>query len=198
MQIPVYGNGKQGTVDEYRYLLRLVTVALLAVTGCSKPHPLNPTYEELVHRGFYIYVLPSNEVAARKWQETVSIWSWDRHCSGVELSETANPIRVVYTGESDQPELRLTIGPWSMAWDHRQSTTAIQLNTEWARTGSARYYVVEGYLNLAFEDRFGIPVRIGSRHPVTEVVHLINQLEYIGPPSETVGNPWDYARCPGQ
>lgn len=108
MQIPACDNGKQGIVDEYRYLLRLVTVVLLTVTGCSKPHPLNPTYEELVHRGFYIYVLPSNEVAARKWQETVSIWSWDRHCSGVELSETANPIRVVYTGESDQPPSVLT------------------------------------------------------------------------------------------
>jgi hypothetical protein len=48
--------------------------------------------------------------------------------------------------------------------------------------GTAVYYIVtddnEDYVQLRFEDRFGIPVYVSSNLSITEVIQLLNQLEY--------------------
>jgi hypothetical protein len=186
-------------LSNHRGRLTVVCVAtLVLVATCSPDHPLHPDYEELTQRGFYIYVLPESELEQRGWLQTVSIWSWDRHCKGFEVSETFNPISVAYRGQATQPELAITIGPWSMAWDHRKPTTEVKLDTLWALDSTAVYYTSDDYIRLKFQDQFGIPVQVSSSLPITELVQLINQLEYIGPPPETVTNPWDYSSCPGQ
>ena len=180
--------------------LAALCIVLFMTAGCSEAHPLHPTYEELTQRGFYVYVLPESEMEKHEWSQTVSIWSWDRHCKGVESSETFNPIRIRYNGP--RSGLTLLLGPWSMYWDYREPTSDTKLETPQAMDGSAVYYVINeddnDYVHLKFKDRFEIPVQVLSNLPITEVVRLINQLEYIGPPPETVTNPWEYSRCPGR
>ncbi len=181
----------------HKVKVAVVCVVVLAMnTGCSEANPLYPSYEGLTQRGFYVYVLPKEEIEQRGWSQTVSIWSWDRHCAGIESSETSNPIYVKYDGSQEQPGFTLIIGPWNMTWDHRRATKEVKVETPWAMDGVALYYTIEDYTRLKIEDRFGIPIQVGSRLPITEVVRLINQLEYIGPPPETVTNPWDYSKCP--
>ncbi len=174
--------------------LILITLA----TACSSDHPLHPTLKELTQRGFYVYILPEDETRKRGWSQTISIWSWDRHCKSVDIGETFNPITINYRGQSTQPELTITIGPWDMAWDHRKPTIEVKLDTLLAQNGLAVYYKSDNYLQLRFQDRFGIPVQISSRLPITEVVWLINRLEYVGPPPEEVTNPWEYSKCSKQ
>lgn len=186
-------------LSNHRGRLPVVCIAILALaTMCSPTRPLHPSYEELTQRGFYIFVLPESEVERRGWLQRVTIWSWDRHCKGIEISETFNPISITYRRQATPPEFTITMGPWSMAWDHRKPTTEVKLDTSWALDGTAVYYTNDNYISLMFQDRFGIPVQVGSRLSITEVVQLINQLEYIGPPPETVTNPWDYSKCPGR
>lgn len=176
--------------------LVVLCIVLIVAVGCSEAHPLHPTYEELVQRGFYVYVLPEKEIEKHEWSQTVSIWSWDRHCQGTEASETFNPIYVRYNGP--RSGLTLLLGPWSMYWDYREPTSEARLETPWAMDGSAVYYVIDeegnDYVHLKFKDRFEIPVQVLSNLPITEVVRLIDQLEYIGLPAEIVTNPWDCSK----
>jgi len=85
-----------------------------------------------------------------------------------------------------------------MAWDHRKPTKEIKIDTLWAMDSVAVYYTTEDYTRLKFKDRFEIPVQVGSRLPIAEIVQLINQLEYIGPPPESVIDPWNVSKCKGQ
>jgi len=161
----------------------LSCAALGMITGCCEKHPKYPTYDELTQRGFYVYVLPESEVERREWSQTISIWSWDRHCRGYEVTETSNPIHVRYDGLQSSMTLRL--GPWSLYWDHREPTTDVKLDSPWAMDGTAVYYTItednKVYVRLKFKDRFGIPVYVSSNLSITEVVQLLNQLEYRGP-----------------
>lgn len=177
--------------------LAVLCVVLVVAAGCSEAHPLHPTYEELTQRGFYVYILSESEIEKHEWSQTVSIWSWDRHCKG-GISGGSNPIHISYDGQQEQPGLLLVIGPWNTLWDYRKLTTKAELDTPWAMDSVGEYYTIDGYSRLKFEDRFGITVQVGSCLPITEVVRLVNQLEYIGPPPETVTNPWDYSKCSGQ
>jgi hypothetical protein len=182
---------------------RIVTccfIVLVSVIGCFESYPLHPSYEELLQRGFYVYVLPEDEAERRGWLQEVEIWSWDRHCRGVEVAETYNPIGIFYRTDTRESEFAVTIGPWSMAWDHRKPIQEVEVNTPWISGNTAVFYKGadredDDYIHLRFEDRFGIPVQVVSRLPITEVVRLINEIEYVGPPPETVTNPWDYSRC---
>ena len=170
-------------------LLVMLVLTLDMITGCSNHHPLYPTHDELTERGFYAYVLAQGESSARGWSETLRIWSWDRHCKGVEPTETSNPVYVIYDGGLE-PGLQIMVGPWNVAWNESRITTMIKLDTTWAESKNAEYYETEGYIKLRFEDVFGFPVQIGSGLPISDVVDLVNHLEYIGPPPYDVSNPW--------
>ena len=195
MSIPrVNFHSAVASLSNHRDNLALMCAAILTVvTGCSSAPPLSPSYEELDQRGFYVYVLPKSEMERRGWLQTVSIWSWDRHCKG-GASGGPNPIYINYDALQEQPGLTLIIGPWNTAWDHRKSTTNVTIDTPWAMNGVAVYYTAEDYTRLRFEDRFGIPVQVSSRLTITEVVQLVGQLEYMGPLPETVTNPWDCSK----
>ena len=178
--------------------MAVCVIILVIVIGCSdsETHPLYPSYAELTQRGFYVYVLPESEVKQRGWSQTVWIYSWDQHCKNMEPSASPNPISVSYLGPAENEGVGILISPWSIAWDHGEPSTEMKLETPWAGYGVAEYYTSGNYNSLQFEDRFGISVEVSSRLPVTEVILLINQMEYIGPPPETVTNPWDYSKCP--
>ncbi len=177
----------------------LIWMCILPVaSGCSDQHPIHPTYGELVQRGFYVYVLPAEEWKQRGWSQTISIWSWDRHCKGVDETETFNPISVVYRSRSDQPEMVISIGPWDIAWDRYRPVRYVELKSLWISEWSGVYYENQGIIRLRFQDWLGIPVHVSSRLPITETAQLIHQIQYVGPSLETVTNPWDLSKCPKQ
>ena len=172
-------------------------VVLAMIVGCSKvsDHPLYPSYDELTQKGFYVYVLPEGEASQRGWSQTVWIYSWDQHCKRLGPETSPNPISVSYLGPEERKEMSIIISPRSIAWDHEQPSSEVRLQFPWAEDSVAEYYTTDGLIDLSFKDRFGISVEVSSRLPITEVVGLINRLEYYGPPPETVSNPWDYSRC---
>jgi len=65
--------------------------AVSEVANRLTPRPLHPTYEALKGRGFYVFVLPEQEVRARGWQQDITLWSWNIHC-GVLTGDTYNPL----------------------------------------------------------------------------------------------------------
>lgn len=178
-----------------RILLWIIAGCLLSVLcGCVEKHPLHPSYDELKQRGFYVYVLPEGELNKYKWSQTISIWSWDRHCKGLDWTENFNPLRVEYV--NTDKFLFILIGPWNMYWDASEEVARAQIDTKWSKDGYVAYYMLsDRTTHMRFEDIFGIPVQIVSNLAITEIIPLINQLEYVGPPQEEVTNPWDSAKC---
>lgn len=178
-----------------RNLFTAICLILAVCTACSQSHPLYPSYEELTRRGFYVYTLPEREIEQRGWSQRIWIWSWDRHCRGIEEVETFNPLAVDYVGS--ESGLFMRIGPWTMWWNSRAPAVEVNLGTPWARDGSALYLTERDTIYLRFIDRFGVPVLVTSVNlKVDELVYLLNQLEYIGPPPEAVSGPWDPSKCP--
>lgn len=172
------------------YLRKLTVgflVTVLFISGCSfTENDRERSYEELKQRGFYVYVLPESETDKKP---SITIASWTKHCqSSVETIEVSNPIIVSY------PEIpiSITIGPGGVI-DARVPTKKVELDNPWFKGDTARY---NEHQVLTFEDKFGIPiqVRTGSL-PLTETLRLVNELEYVGPPVETVTNPWDWSKC---
>lgn len=177
-----------------RTRMLLCAIMLMILYGCAEKHPLHPSYEELKQRGFYVYVLPERELDKYEWTQTISIWSWDRHCKGIEWTENFNPIRIEYV--NTEKYLFIIIGPWNMYWDSSQKMLQMEIDTRWAKDRFATYYMLDdGIIHMRFEDSFGINVQIISNLPVDEIKSLVSQLEYIGPPPELVTNPWDFAKC---
>lgn len=170
-------------------LVKIWIVVLLMLTGCAKERPLHPSYEELIKNGFYVYVLPEAEMQRRQWEEIISIWGYRFHC---QSNEAPNNLYVRYVDEYAQVEVDLIIGPWSDVWDWNQNTTEVLLDTTIAKKKRAVFYNrTDGSTALMFEDQFGIRVQVWSSYPITQTLEIVQQLEYIGPPSDTVSNPWD-------
>jgi hypothetical protein len=185
----------QGRAEVHTETHRTVTwlkawiIVLLMLIGCAKERPLHPSYTELIKNQFYVYVLPETEVQRRQWEEIISIWGYRFHC---QSNEAPNNLYVRYVDEYAQVGVDLIIGPWSDVWDWSQDTTEVPLDTTIAKEKRAVFYArTDGSTALMFEDQFGIQVQVRSRYPITETLEIVQQLEYIGPPSDMVSNPWD-------
>lgn len=176
-------------------LAAICAVLVALVFGCrnTETYPLHPSYAELAQRGFYIYVLPESEMNQRRWSQTVWIYFWDQHCKNPGPSASPNPISVNYDGPDGESQFSLLISPWSITWQHDKRATEVPLKTPWA-DGAAEYYRCAQSC-LRFVDWLGVSVEVWSSLPVTDTVGLVNQLQYIGPPRETLTSPWDYSRC---
>ena len=161
------------------------------------PRPLHPTYETLKNRGFYVFVLPEQEINSRGWQQDITLWSWDVHC-GVLTGDTYNPLRVTYRNGVGNRVFEIQHGPWGMIWDYSQTITKtrVTLESELSSTGSLTYRTRSAQSNITrhlyhFSDMQGWDVDIASNLSVTETLELIETLEYVGPPIETLNDPWD-------
>jgi hypothetical protein len=168
-----------------------------AVVDHFTPRPLHPTYETLNKRGFYVFVLPEQEVHRRGWQQDITLWSWDIHC-GLLTGDTYNPLVVTYTDSAGNNAFVIQHGPWGMIWDYSQTITKEQVPWEsrWTSTGIITYRTRSAQENMRqylyhFSDMQGWRVEIASSLSVTETLELIKALEYIGPPIETLNDPWD-------
>jgi len=161
------------------------------------PRPLHPTYDALKRRGFYVFVLPEQEMHARGWQQDITLNSWNIHC-GVLTGDTYNPLVVTYKDDIDKPVFIIQHGPWDMIWDYSQTITKEQVSWEswWTSTNTITYRVGPAEYNIwryiyHFSDMQGWSVAIASSLSVTETLELIKGLEYVGPPIETLNDPWD-------
>jgi hypothetical protein len=177
-------------------IVSVLMLLIAASAGCKKTDLQQPrSAAELAKEGFYIFHLPASEIANRRWSETFHIASFDRHCRGIGEIETANPIEVIYRNNESENVFSFTLGPWNMAWDHREPTIQVKIETEWAKDSIAEYYEVGEGVKSRFIDKFGIDVQVYSSFPISETVALVNRIEYLGPPPETVTDPWDVSKC---
>ncbi len=161
------------------------------------PRPLHPSYASLKAHGFYVFVLPQSEIERRGWKQWVRLWSWDIHC-GLLRGDTTNPLVVYYTDQLAKKVFEIWHGPWGIVWNYGLPTVQSQVESHlaWNTTGTLTYYTqtrADGSSRhlYRFEDMAGYPVEISSQLSITETLELIEQLEYVGPPSETVRDPWD-------
>jgi hypothetical protein len=186
-----------------------IGIALVVVlTSCSnfrRTSYLSPSYERLVREGFYVYVLPDGEVSTRGWEEEITIWSFDRHCRALTAVEQYNPLTIRYVDNSVGPlceecpifsPFSVVVGPWIPVW--------VQSEGDWREVDLELAYVGEEmpvykesipseqgtFLGITFVDTFGGQVSVESWLSLTETVSLVNELEYAGPPTEEVGDPW--------
>ena len=161
------------------------------------PRPLHPTYEVLEKQGFYVFVLPEQEVNVRGWQQDITIWSWSIHC-GMLTGDTYNPLTITYRNNVGDRVFEIQHGPWDMLWDYSQIITKTQVTweSELSGPGSLTYHTRSAQSNITqylyhFSDMQGEDVDISSNLSVTETLELIKMLEYVGPPIETLTDPWD-------
>jgi hypothetical protein len=174
-----------------------IGLVMSEVVEWTRPRPVHPTYEKLTERGFYVLVLPESEVSERAWKQEVSIYSWDAHC-GVLPGDTYNPLTVTYEDVSRSCTFKIQVGLWSIVWDRSQATERNEffvdswLNKDGLVIHCGREAEDNFWRNLYhFSDMQGFGVDIQSSLSVSETLDLIEYLEYVGPPLETLGNPWD-------
>lgn len=173
---------------------RFVTSEVLEYVN---PKPLHPTYAQLKKHGFYIFTLPEQEMYKRNWQQDIALWSWKIHC-GVLTGDTYNPLVVTYKDQDENQVFVIQHGPWSIIWDRSKAIVKekVPWESQWNNTGEILYYTNSERSNMwrhlyDFSDMQDQRVQIVSSLPVTETLELIKALEYIGPPVETLNNPWN-------
>jgi len=173
-----------------RFIFSSITEAIIS-------RPLHPTYDDLIAHGFYVFVLPEDEVEKRGWKQDIQIWSWNVHC-GLLVGDTYNPLQVLYRDTAGERVLDIQLGLWGIVWDYSKPATKVEvdLKSEWSSTGTLIYYTQTTSERLPrrlyhFSDMLGLGVEVRSDFPITETIKLIEQLEYIGPGIETLKNPWN-------
>jgi hypothetical protein len=186
--------------------LAVVFALVFAVTGCSNSSQIS--YDRLKQEGFYVYVLPEDEIAQRGWEQEITLQSFDKHCRGLTVDETYNPLRIRYVDPSVAPPREglpgqslfdIQLGPWVPPWVSGEGWREVDLELEYADGKTASYKEWPNstpgvFLGVAFKDIFGQPIYVGSWLPLTETVSLVNKLHYVGPPPDTVVNPWDCSK----
>lgn len=170
----------------------------------SRPaRPADPeycSYDELISHGFYVLVLPEDQLTERGWEQRISLSSWDVHC-GLLIDDTYNPLRVAYYDPSGRRMFALQLGPWGMVWNHSQIPTNLdrEIETEWIEASSLSCRVrknTDGTIERLYRlnDFMGLGLDIRSSLSVAETIELIEQLEYVGPPLEDLVDPWNCGR----
>ena len=178
------------------FCLWMGNVTFTTLTSHFTPKPVYPTHEELRRRGFYIFELPRETIEQRQWKQEIIIGSWNTHC-GVLLGDTYNPLIIKYKDNNEKEVFRIQLA-WRITWSifAAESRTQVDLDTEWAEPKTLIYYTQPMQnenldRNLYhFQDLKGYGVDIVSSLSVTETLELIKQLEYFGPPMETLKDPW--------
>jgi hypothetical protein len=184
-----------GTLGFLLVLLCLAWLIFPHILNAVTPRPLHPTYAALRKHGFYVFVLPEDETARRGWEQSIRIWSWDIHC-GLLQGDTYNPLSVSYYDSDGETAFWINLGPWyAPMWSPGLSYTEMSFESPWSSTGTLAYYTETTengtYTPYYFVDMQGYPVVIGGQLPFTETLELIENLEYVGPPLETLNDPWD-------
>jgi hypothetical protein len=146
--------------------------------------------EELSQAGYYVYILSDDYQNRFGWDRVVSMWSFDKQCSGFFSEDTWNPISAIYRNDpGDFFEVR--ISPQDAIWDVSKPANTISLDVQWIPSGEGTYYITDsGQVSLMIEDNFGMDVVVSSNLQLNYIIDLINQLAYIGPNPATVNNPW--------
>lgn len=177
-----------------------IWLTLIVLVGCTNRPPLYPTYEELKHHGFYVYVLPETITADRQWQQRIHIWSFNRHCKGLG-NEADNPLSVSYSTLITPDDLRRSVlfriemgNPgWAPPYVNPNQKVAMVEIASPLVIGRVLQYCPDDktQTTLVFTDAFGVRVYITADFPLTDTIALIQQLEYVGPNTNTLTiSPW--------
>ncbi len=146
--------------------------------------------QQLEEAGYYSYIFPSGYEQQFEWERTIHMMSFDEHCAkrwqdGVRW----NPVVVEYMrGDID---FTIFISPNDTFFDSLQNTSAIPLIADWIPTQTGRYTVLSnGITWIKIKDTVGMDVVISSDLEPDRMAEIITHLEYNGPDSDTIGNPW--------
>ncbi len=185
--------------------ITLLVLAYVLVSCVSSPQI---TYDTLKREGFYVYVLPEEDVIEYGWQQEITMRSFDRHCNGLTQDETYNPLQVRYMKTYDSTSrdnlaqsalFTVQLGPWPPPWVSGEGWTEIKIESEYIE-GNIVWYkewsnATNGtFFGLIFTDMFNQLVHISSWLSLTETVSLIGELNYVGPSFDTIENPWDCSK----
>lgn len=184
-----------------QYIIWFMLLSII-LAGCLNQSPLYPTYEELKNHGFYIYVLPETIVTQKQWQQEIYIWSFDRHCRNLG-NEANNPLEVSYykkdetVSDNTPRKSLLSIEMGNSGWVPPYASTnekgeMIDIVSPFIIGRALHYYPDDKTRStLMFTDTFGVRVYVTAGFPLTETLAIIQQLEYIGPDTNTLTiSPW--------
>jgi hypothetical protein len=166
---------------------------ILALAACSNASQtdLHLTEQQLANAGYYAYVLPERYETDLHWSQDIHIYSFNVHCTPVSSSEFFNPVNISYKDEEDNPVLTVSIAPDYEVWDRRKTTTSITLESEWVSDKEGEYYLTDvGTIALKFTDVLDMEVVVFSSFELGNLTEVIEQLQYMGPNIDDVGNPW--------
>ena len=160
---------------------------MLLVAGCStlRDYPQR-TVDELLDRGFYVYQLGIND----DWSSEVTIWSFNKHCSGSLTEDKWNPIHITFTNE-DIGSFDIRISPQDAIWNNSIEANSIELNADWIPSMSGQYYQLDtNLIVIKVKDAHNMDVIVSSMLGLDVLVLLIEDLHYIHSPEQTVTDPW--------
>lgn len=154
-------------------------------------------YDELLDNGFYAYLIPEQELEKYGWKLTPIQEDWDAHCFGGPSSPW-NPLTIIYRDSADQTQLTITISDRDVLWNREMPVETIELDSSWAKVGTATTYQGDPFSPVKFNDPWGNEVVVDGWLPIADKIKIVNSLEYIGPPVKDVINPWSAEWCESQ
>jgi len=156
---------------------------ILFLAGCSN-HPQR-TVNELLYRGFYVYQLSETD----DWSSEITLWSFNKHCSGSLTEDKWNPIQIRFINE-DIGSFDVRISPQDAIWNPAIEGNSIELNSDWIPSESGEYYQMDnGLIQIKVKDVHNMDVIISSMLGLDVLMPLIEDLHYVNS-RNTVTDPW--------
>jgi hypothetical protein len=146
----------------------------------------------LIHRGYYVYVLPETYADQQGWQRQIRIHSYTYHCHGSN-SDRWNPINITYMNrDTGEFVFNIEISPQTALWDFSQEMNPLTVSSLWIPSQQGQYYeFTQGGINLKTTDSFGMDVLFSTNNDLSFIQNIISLIEYRGPAINSVTNPWE-------
>jgi hypothetical protein len=176
------------------WLMVIAGLLLFWIWRQNNPEPLDPSRDELLAHGFYVFVLPQEVREPYNWSERFHLYSWDKHCHFVDSAESYNPLTLNYRTPTNDAFFTVSIDPWESSWSDGETQT-IAVHKPWIHENTVTRFLSpvgsETQTKLRFEDYEGTPIYIISSLPITESLTLVESLELIGSDGVTPSKAWN-------
>lgn len=170
-----------------------ICVMIVLVAGCThRPDFDNLTIQEIKGAGYYAYILSNTYQTDLHWHYRIFMSSFDGHCDQYEYRW--NPLIIFYSNKNNaQFQIYISYYP-DPVFDDRNAMP-ITLDEDWIEGKKGYYYSdpIDGTYMINFHDNLGMEITISGRQTESELIEIISNLEYHGPNTKNVGNPWEKA-----
>lgn len=179
----------------------LVLIQLLVIgevlTACSEDNQnteIHLSEAKLAEEGYYAYIIPRSFEKVLGLKRDIYIYSLDIHCNQSSASGQGSPLVISYKDSNGYNKLSIQITPYLVLPTPTEEFFSANVNSQWTLEQSIPYYInSDGYIVYSFVDLFGMYVAISISKDYFKRINLgklMKSLTYIGPPVETVNNPW--------